>query len=280
PVDEIENGLSIRAASCIPPTTLADWLYGRTTTKSKGLPVMFSDEKEGVIVDWIKERVRLGWALTIRMVSSKVGELANAKGLPFKNGVPSRGWWSCFRRKHPGLTLRSTETVEQRRAATIVPWTIEPFFLRYRAVLQQSEFPVSRILNFDETGLNFGRERARLLGTCSERLHTSHQYRMQRKKKNYRCRSNPGRRRSFAKKLYLQGETSADCVDEDCEPEASFAMRMKAEVFVEFLAHIENSIAGGVFLLHPLLLICDGHKSHITEDELSYAADRGMVDTS
>ncbi|XP_024541262.1 uncharacterized protein LOC9656282 [Selaginella moellendorffii] len=199
------------------------------------------------------------------------------------------GWCLCcwnwsmlsFRSCYRGLTLRSTETVEQRRAATIVPWTIEPFFLRYRAVLQQGEFPLSQILNFDETGLNFGRERARLLGTRSERLHTSHQYRMQRKKKNYCCRSNPGRRRSFAKNLYLQGETSADCVDEDCEPEASFAMQengwMKAEVFVEFLAHRENSIAGGVFLLHPLLLICDGHKSHITEDELNYAADRGMV---
>jgi hypothetical protein len=118
----VDVGESIRSAGrCfgIPPTSLRDHIYGRSLERKRGRQGVLSNKEEAELVDYILKMQDLGWPMTIGLVRLKVAQICQDRSKPFTNGILGQGWLRWFRRRHPELTLRSSQGLEVKRARNL-----------------------------------------------------------------------------------------------------------------------------------------------------------------
>lgn len=157
-LDAIENaGISIRGAGkwfIILASSLADHLYGRTTTLKQGLT---AEEEEG-IVQWLTQMQEIGHSVTISHLKLKVAELIQTRVTPFARGMPSGSWWRWFKQGHLGLSIRAAQGLDVARAKEWPLLIVRPI-KTFLCSNQNHGYAIDHIWSLDKFGYATRRDR-------------------------------------------------------------------------------------------------------------------------
>ena len=118
---------------------------------------VFSPDEEDKLCKYLIEMSDMGFGLTREDVMSLAYSVALKlnKDHPFKNGCAGRGWYECFKSRHPNLTLRSPQPLSYCRALCSNKDVIDDFFAKLGGLygrLNLMSKPM-QVYNVDETGL-------------------------------------------------------------------------------------------------------------------------------
>lgn len=142
---------------CIPASSLRDHIYGKTMKRKKGRQGVLTVEEETSLVKWMMEMQDLAHPISILERRRKVAEITQERWTPFKDGIPGRGWLRWFRNRHPELTLRSPQGLEEGRARGLNPTSVASFYSNLQKVYEENGYSPSQIWNADESGAQAGR---------------------------------------------------------------------------------------------------------------------------
>jgi len=95
-------------------TILKGHLYGTILNRLRGRGGVLTHKEEEELVEYLVSMPNMGFPLTIRQLQEKVGILAQARVIPFKDGIPGVGWVKCFKGRHSQLAMRKLQTLEQK----------------------------------------------------------------------------------------------------------------------------------------------------------------------
>jgi hypothetical protein len=156
----VEEGCKIREVARhfdIPASSLADHVHGRTLTRKRGRGGVLTDVEEHLLVDWMLKMANLGYPVNMGELKAKVFELTQTRPTPFTDGIPGSSWVKWFRRRHPYLTLRSSQGLELARARGMCPENVSTFYENLKLLYTQHNYAPDHIWNCDETGAQAGR---------------------------------------------------------------------------------------------------------------------------
>ncbi|XP_059077115.1 MFS-type transporter clz9-like [Cryptomeria japonica] len=150
---------------------------------------------------------------------------------------------SCFRKRHPDLTIRTAEGLDRDRAVMLRPSIVTDFYDNLEKLYNAYEYGPTKIWNYDETGVQ----------AAGHSIPGFYLFKDKRQLKNYIA---------------------------NCEPEACMAAQphawMTKELFLNWLYHFARSVLGGVSPTNRHLLIFDGHRSHVALTTIHEAKSLGI----
>ena len=140
----------------IPATSLRDHIYRRTIKRKKGRQGILSVE-ESALVKWMLEMQEHAHPICIMELRRKFAKMTQDRWTPFKDFILGCGWLRWFRNRHPELTLRSAQALEEAHAKGLNPNSVASFYDNLQAAYQQHAYPPSHIWNADKSGAQAGR---------------------------------------------------------------------------------------------------------------------------
>ncbi|KAJ8945467.1 hypothetical protein NQ314_009219 [Rhamnusium bicolor] len=155
----VEEGMPKLKASKIfgvPRATIQFRMSEKFKKPGYGPDTYLSKNEEKLLVDWILTCQRRGFPKRIEDLQKSVQNFLKECGrkTPFPNGLPGRGWYRAFTKRHPELSLRTTEAVTQASSCiseSDIRWfkTIEEELISgdYRHIHLDDK----RVFNGDET---------------------------------------------------------------------------------------------------------------------------------
>lgn len=139
----------------IPKGTLHNKIHGKTALRcKKGPKTLLSDAEEKKICFWILNMAKIGYPVNAKDVRETVANILEIKGSKIK---PGKKWMQLFLKRHPQITKRHAEIISKARALVTEPM-IRKWFQGLREYLQEENaddilnYP-ERIFNLDETGV-------------------------------------------------------------------------------------------------------------------------------
>lgn len=160
-LEAIENGMAQREASKlyrIPRATLQFRSSNKFNNKvSFGPNPILTSEEEAVLERWILTSHKKGFPRRMEDIQASVKYFLDAtpRENPFQDNLPGRGWYQAFLKRHPNITLRTSEGITAASSvvaeADIRNWfsNVEDY-LKEKQLFDVLEDP-SRIYNGDET---------------------------------------------------------------------------------------------------------------------------------
>lgn len=288
-ITAVENGTSIFNASKkfkIPYETLRRWVIKMPTHKGSGKLPVFSYEEEHMIVECLKFMARCGYPQDRKDLKYIVKNFAEAlppsrkMKLPFKDFVPGPDWLRNFEKRwHEELRKRKPEILTKSRANAMTPYIVNHFFDMYEELLNENnllECP-ERIFNLDETGLGTD---ARNCGVfVAKNARTAYQRSATCGKTMFSvlfCVSADGKymppftiyKSKHIYDAWTHGGPSGamyGCTDSGW---------MTDSVFEQWIKHFSKHVAD---LPKPILLIFDGHGSHLTYETIKHAIENQII---
>ena len=279
--DGEENVTSAAKKFNVPRRTLDDRIKGRVThgTNPGRTPVL-TKEEEGALVTYLLYMAERGFPLTPKMCMAFAWAVAIRAGKEqyFSDTGPTMHWWVNFRKRHPQLTLRKVDKLERSRAECLSPEVVKEYFDLLKKTLDENGITTSprQIYNCDETFLPLDETREK--GIFSKK----------------------------SKCAYIQSTGTTDHITVLCGasaagsalppmiiypkafpggqyrfggPDDALYARsdsgwVDSELFFQWFKKIFLKFA---VQQRPLLLIVDGHKSHITLDLVDLARENDVV---
>ena len=142
----------------IPSSSIRDHLYGRTTSRQKGIRPVLTPHDEKEIVDYVFNMQDRGHPLTAAELRLKVATATQTRPMPWSaRGVPSKGWLRRFRSRHPEISSRRSQGLEVARARALCPITSESLYANLERLYTAHSYPPIHIWNCDESGVQAGR---------------------------------------------------------------------------------------------------------------------------
>ncbi|CAG2241848.1 unnamed protein product [Mytilus edulis] len=117
---------------------------------------MFKKEDEGKLVEYAEKRASLGIGFGKKTYLRYAGQLAQKKGINFKNKIPSDKWWRLHKKRFPDtLSLRKPEATAAIRHKQMNPENVGSYFDALKETLLKHQLMNSpeKIWNMDETYL-------------------------------------------------------------------------------------------------------------------------------
>jgi hypothetical protein len=112
----------------IPPTSLSDHLHGRTLGRKRGPPTVLQPEEEIALTEYMAKMQQYGHPLSMQQLRLKVATITQERVTPFRGGLPGDSWVRWFKKRHPYLTLRSSQGLEFARAKGLCPENVASFY--------------------------------------------------------------------------------------------------------------------------------------------------------
>ena len=272
------QGGSIREASRkynVPVTTL----YRRTSgavmlgCRPGPNPVLTVNAEER-LVNYIVNMSEMGFGLSRQEVMCLAFQIAEKSGInhPFRDGTAGRKWFDAFRQRHAYLTLRSPQKLSYARAKAVNPKIVEDFFAKLGALYARLNLITKpmQIYNVDETGLNLVQHKGKVVTNMCRR--NVHRVVASEKGKNHTviaCGSACGH--TIPPMLIFPRVRIPHSFQEKAPSGSLLAAQKKGWVntdlylkwFQFFIDHIPPA--------RPVLLIQDGHSSHISVELIELA---------
>ena len=265
----------------VPRRTLTDRMNGRVQHGRKpGPPTVLSKVEEDALVSYLVYMAKQGFPLTPKMTTAYAWAISikTGKSDRFPENGPSRNWFTRFRKRHPELCLRKMDNLERTRAECLSPEVISNYFDLLEKTLTENELinKPRQIYNADESflPLNETKEKAVTL-------------------KNSKCVFSQSLGTTEHITLLCAGSASGSALPPMVIYPKSFpggqykfggpdgAVYAKSEsgwvdseLFLEWMKRIFLRYA-----VHerPLLLIVDGHKSHLTLECIDLARENQAI---
>lgn len=166
----------------IPLNTIIDHLKGRRGKKSKsfGRSTVLSTDYEKRLVEGLLKMEKYGFGLSRKEVLELVGQFVNSNNLqtPFKDGVPGEDWFLGFCKRHK-LSLKKPQSVEVSRKKSCNPFTIHEYFTLLENTITKLglQNKPENIWNLDETSFCTDPSKTKVVGgknlSCTRTVSTS-----------------------------------------------------------------------------------------------------------
>ncbi|EJC99236.1 DDE-domain-containing protein, partial [Fomitiporia mediterranea MF3/22] len=272
-INAIESGKIqnvTRAASVyqIPYRTLYNRYHHchKNKYKAQASKKLLSNSAETSLSDWITLWGNNGTALNQRGVGSIVERISGVH--------PSDFWCRSFKARHPELKVSRASGLDPKRAQAFNPTTVNHHFSLLRDLVEKQSIPVENIYNMDEKGIQLGGGRKG------------------RKQKFFFGQASHQRNCTRLRDGNLQLATIIECICANgslvppgfvLEGKQGFCPEWfnNAQIGQEYMVSITESgwtndfICSEwfkqIFIPHPVLLIFDGHGSHLTDEMVELA---------
>ena len=279
-----ERGMSLHAAATtfeIPKSSLRSHIVGKVLSRKRGAATVLSPAEEQQLVDYILAMQDLGFPVSISQLKLKVAFITQGRDTPFTNGIPGPSWLRWFRRRHPNLSLRLAQGLDNNRAKSLCETNVKTFYDNLRAMYEQHNYPASHVWNCDESGVQAGRNGgAYVLAKTGSR--SVHQVIPDQREwlTVLTCINADGQ--SIPSFYIFRGKRFRRNYIQHCEEGATMAMSnkawMTAFLFAAWIDHFILALKtqSDISVDSPHLLIMDGHSSHITMDVICRAREVGL----
>ena len=152
----LHEGMSIRRAAeqyGVPKSSLGDRLSGRVLADASCGPatyLSFAEEEELVV--FLTRCASIGYAKSRKEVLALVQRVLESRGI--QKSV-TNGWWESFRRRHPGLTLRTAVPLSLARTKATDPEILARYFDLLEKTIQENDLvgKPGQLFNIDESGM-------------------------------------------------------------------------------------------------------------------------------
>jgi len=277
-VKSVEDGMGIREAARlynIPFETLRRRTNNDVSMSCRsGPPTVLTSDEEQQLASYCIKMADMGFGLSredVMMTAFRIVESSGRKH-PFTNGIAGRAWFDLFRTRHPSLTLRTPQPLSRARAACANEETVSDYFAKLGAICAKLNVLMKpmQIYNMDETGVSIVHKPGKVLTELGRRnvwAVTSAE-----KGKTHTiltCVSASGnslppfmiyprKRITDNLKVGALAGTSFNCTDNGW---------VNGEMFCKWFNFFVNSIPPP----RPVLLILDGHASHVSIEVIELA---------
>ena len=151
----------------VPRKTLDDRIRGNVSHgKKPGRTTILTPEEEESLTQYLLYMVERGFPLTRTMVKAFAWAIAKRSGNDARFSPeqgPSEHWWQLYRKRHPSIVLRKSDSLERTRAEAFNEVFVTEYFEILRNTLTTNNLTTSprQIYNCDETFLlmNYTREK-------------------------------------------------------------------------------------------------------------------------
>ena len=283
-ISVVEAGGNIKTTARyfdIPPSSLADHVYGKTLSRKKGPPIVLSEEEERALKAYMIKMQEIGHPLSMQQLRLKVATIVQERVTPFRDGIPGDSWIKWFKKRHPDLTIRNSQGLEFARAKGLCPENVATFYKTLQDLYDTHGYTPDRIWNCDESGAQAGRNGGGLVW-AKKGCKSVHSLIPNNREwlTVLSCISASG---DHIPGFYIfKGKRLKENYIVHCESKATQAMQpegwMTAFLFSEWLSHFINALEsrGGVSPTNRHLLVVDGHNSHVTLQVVHKAMQVGL----
>ena len=283
-MDSVKQGASMRGASIqfnVPRKTLEDRVKGRVKHGCKPGPgTVLTECEENSLESYLVFMAKRGFPLTRTMVKAFAWAIAKRSGRDRfnKESGPSEHWWSNFMKRHPKLTLRKTDSLERDRAEAFNETVVNEYFELLETTLEEYELKDKprQLYNCDETflPLDYTRERAVTLkgakAVYKQATGTSEHITL------LCCASAAGLPHPpmiIYSKCFPGGQYRFEGPDD-----ALYAKSESGWIDSElFLAWLKKNFLKFAVPQRPIMLLTDGHKTHMTIDAIDLCHSNDVV---
>nr|XP_047135366.1 MFS-type transporter clz9-like [Hydra vulgaris] len=136
--------------------TLQNCFYGKTEMCARsGCSTKLGSEDELMLVEYASKRTSMGIGFGRRQFMKYAGDIARKRGIPFKNGLPSKKWWSLYKKRHSTFRLRIPEGTAAIRHQCMDKKKISIYFNALKQVMDEVSLYCKPhcVWNMDETDL-------------------------------------------------------------------------------------------------------------------------------
>ncbi|KAB0790628.1 hypothetical protein PPYR_14930, partial [Photinus pyralis] len=267
----------------IPINTLIDHIKGRRGKLSStfGRPTALTLQDESKLADYLRKLEKHGFGLSRREVMDLVGEYVNSNKIktPFKDGIPHKDWLTAFMRRQ-NLSVKNPENIEIARRKSIDPFLINQYFILLKETVDKlgiADKP-QLIWNLDETSFCSDPSKTKVVGKKGA--------------KSTRTTAGPGRENTtvlFACSasgvkappliIFKGKQLWTHMISDSAYPGTTYAATpngwmQSADVFERY---IEGAFVQAIGSERPVLLVYDGHVTHISLAVIEKAENAGIT---
>ena len=265
----------------VPRRTLADRVNGRVRHGSHpGPKTALSKEEEDVLCSYLIYMAERGFPLTPKMVMAFAWAIAIRCGRHhcFSDSGPTKRWWLGFRRRHPKLSLRKVDKLERSRAECLSPEVVCEYFELLKKTLSDKGILNSprSIFNCDETFLPLDESREKAVTVRNAKSVYSQSPGTTEHITMLCCASASGGAlppmiiypKAFPGGQYRFGgpDDTVYARSESGWVDSDLFLQWFKKVFLKYTVHDQ-----------PLLLLVDGHKSHMTLELVDLARENNVI---
>ena len=281
---EIENGSSIYHASKqtgVPEQTLRRTLNNNGKVVKPGNSTILSEREETAIAEWVKESGRRGFGKSPALVCEAVKQVLDKAGrriTAFQSNRPGKSWWYGFLRRHPDLHMLRPKPLELSRATACSQEKVYAWFDAYEEFLsEQNVTSIDQIYNCDESGFP-------LQATSSTKICIDRSM-----KRAFHLASSSKTSITTLHCISASGSVVPPAVyfpGKSLNPEyclgfpKNFFIGFSDSGWMEtyhFYAWVTNHFVKQIPPKRPVLLLIDGHVSHIDYDTTLFCKENGIL---
>lgn len=281
---DVENGTKgLREAARayhVPVETLRRRATGQVSLDCRSGPsTTLTKEEEKALAEYCIKMSDIGFGLGREDVMRAAFAIVEKSGRPhsFKNGMAGRGWWEGYMRRHPRLSLRKPQPLSVARACASTDEVIKAFFEKLGGIYCRLNLLSKPMLvfNCDETGITVVHSPGRVITEMGRKKVWSMTSGERGKTHTVvTCVSAAGL--SIPPMIVYPRVRLAEGLKAGAYPGTLFACSKSGwitqELFLEWFRFFISSIPP----TRPVLLIFDGHASHISLELIQLAQEHDV----
>ena len=290
-IQMVKNGQLSRKAAAkaygVPKTTLLDKLSGRVpeTPTKPGPKTVLTEAEENLLANHARLMAEIGYPLNRQEFSKEVNDILDLDGrrTPFKNNLPQKDWFSGFCKRHPDISIRTPMSLGHERSIVnidmINAW-YDGLYKYLEKEVPDYESMVKNprgIFNADESGFPLHVKTGKVLAPTGSKnvYHVVNSTKIQ-----ISVMAGFNAFGVYVPPMILYpGERFRD-VGLEGFPEATFAHTstgwMDSAAFVEYMKTLVK-FAKDREIQFPILLIVDGHSTHISLEAAEYCNENKVI---
>lgn len=281
-VEDVKSGrmTSSQAAQVygIPRTTINTRLY--CFHEKAGRPTVFSSEFEERVAHNLHIMEKQGFPLTRKEASILISEYVRQNGIitPFKHDIPGKDWFHAFQQRN-NLSIKKPQNVEIARRKACDPFIVYGYFEMLERVVDELDLKdkPKQIYNLDETSICNDPSKGKIIG--------------QKGYKATRTTSGPGRNNTtillaanacgdkIPPLIVFQGKylwTQWLYANENVKTAYAVSDKGWMETTI-FERYMRETFVPAIGPERPVLLIFDGHSTHVDLSVIEYAASQDIT---
>ena len=269
-----------RAASVfeVPPTTLKDRLSGRVRHGTNPGPKPYlTKQEEDELAEFLIKASTMGYGKSKREVLSIVKRTLEKKGSNVDDFI-GEGWWMKFMKRHPRLSLRTSDPLSRVRRNAVTEENMQHYFSLLRKTLEEHDLlnKASRIYNMDETGMPLDAKQLKRVALKGVKKIQGPSSGNKSQITVVACGNAAGH--MIAPMVIFKGERFNHEWTVGEVPDTLYGMSDSGWIDKElFFLWLKNIFIKRIPPQRPVLLLYDGHSSHYTPDAITEAAKEGIV---